>query len=235
MQKLQIKYEKDKDRFRVTGGGVEWVNIYVRAGYVQYELPCRYFLYGGEMWILEKDFRDGFNNVLDELGNGACYPEHLTSSFLKKCEGCERKTINRSGSYDKTATSQKILKDNLFPIGNYVAISYYSLTLAVGKFGGISSIGLEEFQEKEDCKKSEIVGNITDFVNDQLKDDELIELFNGYLEVREKKRLPTTDMVVKLLIKNLRELSNGNVVTACEIVTQGILKGWKNFYPVKRY
>ena len=62
---------------------------------------------------------------------------------------------------------------------------------------------------------------------------EINELFNTYLTERKKLKLSNSDIVIKRLVKKLREYSNNNKEEAIEIIMKAITSKWKDFYPLK--
>lgn len=78
------------------------------------------------------------------------------------------------------------------------------------------SLGIESFKDKE-----------------YLKDDRLNEMFIKYLEVRKQLRQPINEDVIKILISELKSVSNGSKKDAEQIIEKAMTNGHKTFYPLK--
>lgn len=241
--KLDIKQEDNI--FKVVGGGLTTYKVFIAGGLVgnpEGEMMCRGFSFDNSVWLIEKDFKDGFNSFIKENSCGHWIRKYglVTSSQIIRMQSV-RRVIHKDCSYNVTAVKQGISEFSKFPQGNFNCIQFSSaraiadiydgLTLRLEK--SVQNSPIKQIDEKNE--KEDTVSSYTrnDFISSELKDENLIELFIGYLEIRKQKRLPTTDLTIKLLIERLREVSGNKTDLACKVVTQAILKGWKTFYPVK--
>lgn len=62
---------------------------------------------------------------------------------------------------------------------------------------------------------------------------EFQEAFQDFLTMRKKMRKPPTERAIKLLIKNLIELSGGKEDIAVKIIDRSIVNNWLDFYQLK--
>ena len=82
--------------------------------------------------------------------------------------------------------------------------------------------------------KNEIQNNITTIIESVgFSSDEFVEALNGFLEMRKKIRKPATERAVKLLLKNVVDLSQGNEEVAIQILNQSTTNSWLGVYPLK--
>jgi len=81
--------------------------------------------------------------------------------------------------------------------------------------------------------------NKNDNNDDNVKNEKEITLsdfdlvFNNYLEVRNKKKTPTTENAIKLIKLELERLAPRNENKQIQILNQSIMRGWTGVFPLK--
>ena len=83
-------------------------------------------------------------------------------------------------------------------------------------------------EKNKDNKEKNIKKEIAYF-----DDIELNQTFNDYLEMRKKNNYKTTDRAIELTIKELDELSNGNIDLKIKILEQSIMRSYRGIFPLK--
>lgn len=59
-----------------------------------------------------------------------------------------------------------------------------------------------------------------------------VEEWNGFLEMRKKKRIPTTERAKELAVKSLEKLSKMGFKPS-EVLDQSTLNGWTGLFPIR--
>ena len=62
---------------------------------------------------------------------------------------------------------------------------------------------------------------------------ELIEPLKAFEDMRKKVKAPLTDRAFELLLKNLNQLSGGDIETSIAILEQSIMNSWKGIFELK--
>lgn len=237
---LEIKFTNGE--MKVISGNISYFPLIITdtsTGEILDKSLCvRGFYYDGYLWYLEKDTRKTLNEI---------FPESVGCKvFRSQCEKYSRDDvrvkISKSSGYDKL--SKDVKNKDKFPSGSWIAIrkdyfdyvvEKYNLEISIEDVGGtvqdtvnnkIPDIGCVDTYKKY-LQLSEDMYN---YIETNLKDKDVIESFYGYLEMRKSKKMPISISCIKLLIKNLRQISNNRVSVAVSCLEKATVKGWKNIY-----
>ena len=119
--------------------------------------------------------------------------------------------------YDKSYIGKEIITDL---INNALREHHVDTTLTHSEH----HVDTQEEKEKEKEKEKVILKTIPDFIDK--------DLFNDFLEMRKKKRVPLTDKALKLLINRLTEFHNSGQ-NVSKIIENSIMRGWTGVFEEK--
>lgn len=74
----------------------------------------------------------------------------------------------------------------------------------------------------------------TEFSHEWLSIPEFSKVWCAWLEVRAKKKVPSTAHALGLAMSKLEKLSNNNPVDAVDFINESILSGWTSFFPKRQ-
>ncbi len=89
-------------------------------------------------------------------------------------------------------------------------------------------IKIQDRDKKEKEKKKTALS----YINETIVDEKLRQALIDFLDFRKSIKSPMTEKAVKLLITQLKKISN-NPNEQIEIINQSIMNGWKSVYPIK--
>lgn len=102
-------------------------------------------------------------------------------------------------------------------------------------------ISANSHEEKQNAEKPPLLNtnSIKDLNNKillelNIKDLELLDLYQEYIKVRETLKAPLTDAGITKLVKRAKRLSKGNIVVEKEMLNAAIINNWKNIYLPKQ-
>lgn len=84
----------------------------------------------------------------------------------------------------------------------------------------------------KDINKEKKVTGYKAILSEYTNNDELLDVLQGFIEMRKAKKKPNTDRAVRMFLNKLNELAKDDTAKIA-IVNQSILHGWDSVYPLK--
>ena len=115
--------------------------------------------------------------------------------------------------------------------GGIPLVDHLATQVRLGK-DRIGKVSIGKDREKEEEKEIEPLNPLEAVLNN-FADENLIEPLREFIKHRELMERPLTSQSLKYLIQDLKNLSNGDIETAKEIIKQSIMNGWLRLVPLK--